>query len=141
MLDAVSDFQSKFGQGYVGPIRELPASVAALRKKLVLEESQELIDAVDRGELEEQLDANADLLYVILGNVVQLGMTDVFIEAFWRVHTANMQKALVKSRHGSKRDSPRDIVKPEGWVKPDMTDLVRSPDMPFTNRDPRGGEG
>lgn len=124
MLDAVSDFQTKFKQGYAGPPRELPASVASLRKKLTLEEATELVLAIDRGELDEQLDANVDLLYVVLGNIVQLGMTDVFAEAFWRVHVANMNKVLTPSRHESKRDSQWDIVKPDGWTKPDLSDLV-----------------
>lgn len=126
MLDAVRMFQVKFRQATAndGPA-EMPASLASLRKKLTLEEAAELVVAIDRGELDEQLDACVDLMYVVLGNVVLAGMSDVFVEAFWRVHVANMNKVLVPSRHDSKRDNAWDIVKPEGWQKPDLTDLVR----------------
>lgn len=125
MIEAVREFQRKFNQGYAGPPRELPASVASLRKKLTLEESTELVLAIDRGELDEQLDALVDLLYVLIGTAVQLGVDRVLAEAFWRVHQANMKKVLVPSRLESKRDSAWDIVKPEGWSKPDLSDLVK----------------
>lgn len=124
MISAVSDFHEKFNQGYSGPPREMPAAMASLRKKLTLEEATEMVLAIDRGELDEQLDALADLLYVILGTAIQAGMGDVLATAFWRVHETNMQKVLAPSRKSSKRDSMFDIVKPEGWKKPDLTDLV-----------------
>jgi predicted HAD superfamily Cof-like phosphohydrolase len=136
----VLHFQSRFNQAYTGRPRELPASVAALRKKLVLEETQELVDAIDRGELVEQLDAIVDLLYVTIGTANAMGFYHQLDTAFKRVHEANVKKILVESRHGSKRDSQWDIVKPEGWVKPDLSDLIGGPTPPFTNRDPRGGE-
>lgn len=122
--EMVREFQERFGQGYVGPPRELPASVASLRKKLVAEEADELVLAIDRGELHEQLDAIVDLLYVTIGTATAMGFGEVLARAFGRVHDANMRKVLVESRHGSKRDSAWDIVKPEGWVKPDLRDLV-----------------
>lgn len=125
MISAVRDFQEQFKQGYTGPPRELPASVASLRKKLTLEEATELVLAIDRGELDEQLDALCDMLYVVIGTAIQLGVDQVLTEAFWRVHLANMGKVLVPSRHESKRDSAWDIVKPEGWSKPDLSDLVK----------------
>ena len=123
-IEMVREFQERFGQGYSGPPRELPASVASLRKKLVNEESGELVLAIDRGELDEQLDAIVDLLYVTIGTATAAGFGHVLNAAFMRVHEANMRKVLVESRHGSKRDSAWDIVKPEGWEKPDLRDLI-----------------
>ncbi len=120
----VRAFQIRFGQAYNGPPRELPASVASLRMKLIKEEAQELVDSIDRGELHEQLDALVDLLYVTIGTANAMGFMDVIDEAFVRVHHANMQKQLVASRQESKRDSQWDIVKPEGWRKPNLEDLT-----------------
>lgn len=125
MIEKVHAFHVKFGQHHPEAPAEMPASIASLRKKLVLEEATELVLAIDRGELDEQLDACVDLLYVVVGTVVSLGMTNVLEEAFERVHHANMQKVLTPSRHESKRDSAHDIVKPEGWKKPVLTDLVK----------------
>jgi predicted HAD superfamily Cof-like phosphohydrolase len=123
--DIVNDFQKKFGQEYIGPVREMPASVASLRKKLLLEELTELITAIDAGDPEEILDALVDMQYVLSGTINAQGMRSVFDEGFIRVHRANMKKVLVKSRRHTKRDSVHDIVKPEGWVKPDLSDLVK----------------
>ena len=123
-VDMVREFQERFGQGYDGGPRELPASVASLRKKLINEESGELVLAIDRGELDEQLDALVDMLYVTVGTATAMGFGNVLDEAFRRVHEANMRKVLVPDRHGSKRDSAWDIVKPEGWTKPDLQDLT-----------------
>ena len=44
--------------------------------------------------------------------------------AFDRVHKANMSKIRAKSNKEGKRGSTWDVVKPEGWVAPDLTDLV-----------------
>lgn len=120
----VHEFQTRFGQGYGGPVREMPASVASLRKKLLLEELTELVTAIDAGDPVEILDALVDMQYVLTGTVLQQGMQDVFDAAFMRVHEANMQKMLVENRYKSKRDSTHDIIKPEGWTKPDLSDLV-----------------
>ena len=47
-----------------------------------------------------------------------------FTEAWARVHHANMQKVRVERIEDSKRGSVFDIVKPSGWVAPDLSDLV-----------------
>lgn len=125
LLKNIAEFPARFGQGYNGPPRELPASLAALRVKVMMEEVSEIALAYNRGELDEQLDAYADVFIALIVSVAQSGMLDVFPEAIRRVHNANMQKILAPSRHASKRDSAWDIIKPEGWVKPDLTDLVR----------------
>lgn len=123
-IGRVRDFHVKFKQPDLSCPGEMPASVAALRKKLVGEEAQELVDALDRGELHEQLDALVDLLYVTLGTAIAAGMGDVLGEAFFRVHMANMAKELAPSRQDSKRDNKWDVVKPQGWTAPDLRDLV-----------------
>ena len=120
----VRDFHRKFRQPDLTVPGELPASVASLRKKLVSEEASELIDAIDRGELHQQLDALCDLLYVVYGTAIAMGMGDVIDEAFRRVHESNMAKALAPSRQESKRDNKWDVVKPEGWTPPELRDLV-----------------
>lgn len=122
--DIVYEFQRKFHQSYDGPPRELPASLAKFRKDLLQEELDELKLAIDRGELHEQLDALVDLLYVVVGTSNLMGFREVLERAFWRVHSANMAKVLAPSRLESKRDSAWDIVKPPGWEKPDLRDLV-----------------
>lgn len=124
-IEMVRAFNIKFGLPLRDSPGEMHASVASLRKKLTLEEAQELADAIDRGELHEQLDAICDDIYVAIGTAIALGFGDVLEEAFNRVHQANMAKVLAQSRQESKRDNRWDLVKPAGWAKPVLTDLVR----------------
>lgn len=63
-----------------------------------------------------------DLSYGCMKTAGQLNWD--FIEAWRRVHHANMQKVRVERIEDSKRGSVFDIVKPSGWVAPDLSDLV-----------------
>jgi len=47
-----------------------------------------------------------------------------FTEAWTRVHNANMQKVRAATPNDSKRGSKYDVIKPPGWVAPDLSDLV-----------------
>lgn len=49
-----------------------------------------------------------------------------FTEAWNRVHRANMQKERVDANtlEGSKRKNTLDVVKPKGWIPPQLWDLV-----------------
>jgi len=55
-----------------------------------------------------------------------------FVEAWERVHRANMSKVRAEKTGDSKRGSTFDVVKPSGWTAPDLTDLVGDPahDLP-----------
>jgi predicted HAD superfamily Cof-like phosphohydrolase len=50
-----------------------------------------------------------------------------FEEGWRRVHAANMAKVRAERPGDSKRGSTFDVVKPEGWTAPDLSDLVRKP--------------
>ena len=60
---------------------------------------------------------------VALGTAYMQGFN--FKEAWRRVHEANMRKVRATSEEQSKRNSSSDVVKPAGWVAPDLKDLVR----------------
>jgi predicted HAD superfamily Cof-like phosphohydrolase len=73
--------------------------------------------------MEQQLDALVDLVYVALGTAVIQGFD--FEEAWRRVHAANMLKTKYSKTNPGKRNSRYDVVKPVGWVRPDLSDLVK----------------
>lgn len=93
----------------------------AFRVKAFREETREFAVATT---LADQLDALVDLQVFLLGTVDRMGLTEVFDEAFTRVMAANMQKEVAGLTKKSKRGFKRDLVKPEGWVAPNLTDLV-----------------
>jgi predicted HAD superfamily Cof-like phosphohydrolase len=90
------------------------------RLKLIREETDELEDALEHEELEESLDGIADLLYVVLGTAVEMG---VDIEPIFReVHRSNMTKI-----GGHKREDGK-WIKPKEYNPVDFTGKVRGLD-------------
>lgn len=140
----LEEFHRKFGlKGNVTP-GALCVETAALRRKLLTEEVDEWWEAqtlafyhttrspshLERSayesDLAEALDGLVDLAYVLFGTIHLHGFNRIFGEAWYRVHQANMGKVRANSDGtNSKRRSPLDIVKPEGWEPPYIKDLVR----------------
>lgn len=97
------------------------------RIKFMIEELAEYVEGAREMDLEKQLDALVDLVYVALGTAYLHGFN--FEEAWHRVHNANMEK-VKGTAESSKRNSDYDVVKPEGWHPPDLDDLVLIASMP-----------
>jgi predicted HAD superfamily Cof-like phosphohydrolase len=145
--DDIREFHERFDLAYAGPPRPLPGNLPrfadtglalhaerlrdltrrepenllAFRLGFLFEELREYEIAVRQGNLENQLDALVDLVYVALGTAYLQGFD--LAEAWRRVQAANLQKVRGDAA-ASKRGSAHDVVKPEGWVPPDLSDLV-----------------
>lgn len=111
----IKDFHEKFGLEYSGPPRDLTKDLASFRLGFIFEELDELIVAETKADV---LDALVDLVYVIMGTAYLQGFN--FQEAWNRVHAANM----AKTRGPSARSQDFDVIKPEGWRPPDLSDLA-----------------
>lgn len=139
-FDPVADldqFHKKFDIAYYGKPRFLPENLFEFRYKFLEEELNEYStahmeeDNVHRQSntqiatnLDSQLDALVDLIYVALGNAHLQGFSPKFREAWRRVHAANMTKMRANSADDSRRNSLYDVIKPEGFVAPSHIDLV-----------------
>lgn len=119
LLSDIREFHEKFGLAYRGSPRFLPTELAEFREQFMMEELEEYSDSLV---LANQLDALVDLVYVAIGTAYLQGFD--FNEAWRRVHEANMKKVRVDRAENSKRGSTFDVVKPEGWTAPDLSDLV-----------------
>src|SRR5512139_697373 len=124
MMECIQDFHEKFGLEYLGTPRFLDLDMSEFRIKFMQEELDEYKTARSDGDLEKQLDALVDLMYVALGTAYLHGFD--IAEAFYRVHKANMNKVRVsrETEDLSTRKSQYDVVKPEGWVPPFLKDLA-----------------
>lgn len=96
------------------------------RLNFLQEELDETAKADANGEsLADVFDGLIDLIYVALGTADMMGLP--FQEGWDRVHAANMKKELAKSVEESENSTGRghrlDVIKPEGWVAPDLDDL------------------
>jgi predicted HAD superfamily Cof-like phosphohydrolase len=120
----IKDFHEKFDLMYTGSPRELTLREAEFRFQFICEELNEYGTAVTKRDLESQLDALVDLVYVAMGTAYMHGFP--FDEAWRRVHAANMKKVRVTQVEQSTRGSTLDVVKPPGWEKPSLLDLVRA---------------
>lgn len=113
----VRRFEDKFGVS-VGNTPNIPSDekVKILRKKLHLEEFEELTRALDSNDLEEIADGIVDLIYVLIGTAISYGID---IRPVWaEVHRANMKKVGGGQRADGK------IMKPEGWQPPDIKGVL-----------------
>lgn len=100
----VQEFHKQF-EIHVAPIPSIPDEpTQILRKRLIQEEFEELQEAMQEKDLPSIAKELADLLYVVYGTAVSLGidMEPVFRE----VHRSNMSKV-----GGHKREDGK-------WVKP-----------------------
>lgn len=128
MMQDIEEFHKKFELVYEGAPRFLPDDLAKFRLMFMSEELDEYFDASGVGNepnLEKQLDALVDLVYVALGTAYLHGFGNgKFNEAWRRVHAANMTKVRALRAEDSTRGSTYDVVKPAGWQAPDHSDLV-----------------
>src|ERR1044072_8820593 len=94
-FEKVREFHKAFGViAPIDPALEYDPDVVKLRKNLIREEQEELFDALDLPDGPEKViavaDALADLLYVVHGTGVSLGIP--LDAVFDEVHDSNMSK-------------------------------------------------
>lgn len=93
-----------------------------IRMQLIVEEAGEFAAALANQDLPNALQELTDLIYVVDGGYVLLGLTDLKEAAFAEVHRANMAKLDADGRpiiHESGR-----VVKPPGWTPPDVAKIL-----------------
>jgi len=90
MQQQVLDFHKKYNCGWAEQPRMVPPEVLLLRGRLIVEEAAEFLAAASNQNMPEMADALADLLYVIFGAAIWLGVD--LEPIFNAVHAANMTK-------------------------------------------------
>lgn len=116
--DDVYAFHEKMGMAPgTRPIR-LPRAIFQNRIDFIHEELTETVEAYNDTDYEGVVDGLIDLVYVVLGTAVMMGLP---WQQLWKeVHSANMRK-----KPGvSKRNMPFDAIKPEGWRPPDLFSIL-----------------
>lgn len=115
----VKEFHKAFGQR-IGIKPEFPSKEERLlRKKLIDEEFDELMEAEENNDFVEVADALADIIYIALGTAVSYGIP--LDKVFDEVHRSNMAKLVDGKVH---RRADGKIQKPEGWTAPNISDIL-----------------
>lgn len=125
-FDDVGGFHEKFGLDSVtyagiGP-RHMSAELLDFRIKFMHEELKEFEDAIAEGDDAKAFDALLDLTYVVMGTAHLRGYP--WQRGWELVQEANMLKVRAKNAEESKRGSAYDVVKPPGWLAPNIERLL-----------------
>lgn len=128
-IEDVTDFHKKFG--FALPDRPNPLQIKHFITKAghLLEESTEFLNSVD--DPAKQLDALVDVVYVALGAAILSGYP--FEEAWRAVHSANMTKIRTNRAIDSQRNSEFDVIKPPGFIPPDIQKILDATNMERPN--------
>ncbi len=94
--------------------------VLALRKRLIEEEVDELMEAMRTYNKADILKELVDIVVVCVGMADTYGWD--FDEAFQRVHQSNMSKVGKNGKPKYRSDGK--VLKSENYVPPDLSDLV-----------------
>ena len=122
-LDAVKEFHETYGL----PVKDAPdisdAKTNKLRINLLAEEVEELLEALEVGDMVEVLDALTDIQYVLDGAYLSFGLHPVKQAAFDEVHSSNMSK-LGEDGKPIVREEDGKILKGPNYFKPDIAQFV-----------------
>jgi len=121
MIDKVREFRKAFELKIKDKPSLITKSEYDLHYKLLKEEMNEYFDACEEGDKVEVLDAQVDILYILLGSVLHHGMDKVFEKAFNEVHASNMSK--LQDGEVLKREDGK-VLKGDKYFKPNLEDLV-----------------
>lgn len=116
----VREFHEAMGQPVGDKPQFLTEDRFSLRKKLIEEEYQEFLDAVEEGDLVNAFKELADLIYVVEGTAVEMGgnLSTVFSE----VHDSNMSKLDDDGKPIFREDGK--VLKGENYREPDIASAL-----------------
>lgn len=126
-IEMMEEFHRAFGHPINNPELINDIDFIKLRDHLHLEETlevgEQLWDDFGDGKISPNLlKEAADLLYVLLGTLVALGVADKFEEAFTRVHLSNMSKLDENGKPLYREDGK--VLKSNNYKPPYLDDLL-----------------
>ncbi len=113
---AVRAFHERFDVAIGDRPARQSRAVHELRARLIREEAEEVVTALESGSVAEIASELADLLYVTYGTAVSLGID--IRPVFDAVHRANMAKV------GGGRRADGKVLKPPGWRPADIASVI-----------------
>ena len=116
----VAMFLKACGQDF-SPTPTGPNDLSNLYLKLIKEESQEFVEAVEANDDVEQLDACFDMIWVIVGYMHSRGWD---CDAAWDEGARSNLAKIDKTTGKVIRREDGKILKPEGWQPPDFKKFV-----------------
>ena len=123
MLEMVANFMKACDQDVNDKPVVQDQNTISLRYHLMSEENREYMVAGIQEDKVEILDALIDQAYVLFGTINAHGMQKEFVEGFRIVHENNMTK--VQENGKVLKDASGKVLKPQGYKKVDLSNLIK----------------
>jgi len=131
-LAEVAKFQIAFGQNVETQPTLINKEKAELRFKLMREENEEYLEAVEDNDLIEVADALTDQLYILCGTILEHGMQNIIEKCFEEVQRSNMSKLdnnglpIINGENGVWDESRAKgkILKSKNYSKPNLKQFL-----------------
>lgn len=121
MINSPFEDQKKFMLACGQTIDEVNIKQARMYMGLIDEEYIELDDAIEKRDIVEMADAMVDMLVVIIGSGLSMGLD---MESLWdEVMLSNFRKIDPTTGKVIKREDGK-ILKPEGWKAPNLRKVI-----------------
>lgn len=122
----LKEFHLKYGHYIQERPGQIPLAVKNLRINLIREEFEELISAIENDDLIEIADGAADLVYVVVGTCVSMGIQ--FDRVFSEVHNSNMTKTAIPVKDASSGEKyGTKTPKGPNYIPPDINRILYHP--------------
>ena len=95
---------------------------AHLRFNLMAEENTEYLEACTAGDTVEIADALGDMLYILLGTMLEHGMQDYMVRVFTEIHRSNMSKMGKDGKPILREDGK--ILKGPNYFRPNISKII-----------------
>lgn len=94
-----------------------------LRYNLMAEENSEYLEAIVKQDPVEIADALGDMLYILLGTMLEHGMQDYIVRVFSEIHRSNMSKMGKDGKPILREDGK--ILKGPNYFRPNITKIIK----------------
>ncbi len=123
-LEAVAEFHTSFGLGVSNEMKaDLGKNKNELRFKLMKEENEEYLEAVQNNDLTETADALGDMLYILCGTILEHGLQYKIEEVFEEIQRSNMSKLNHDGKPIYREDGK--VMKGPNYFKPDFETILK----------------
>lgn len=95
----------------------------SLKASLMKEELSEYIEACEKNNLTDIVDAIIDMQYILSGIILSHGIQNIFSELFQEVHDSNMSK--LENGKVLRRDDGK-VLKGKNYFKPDLEKIIKN---------------
>ena len=102
--------------------RNLAPDRAVLRFNLMEEENREYLEAAINGDTVEVADALGDMLYILLGTMLEHGMHNHIGRVFTEIHNSNMSKMGEDGKPIRREDGK--ILKGPNYFRPNIKKII-----------------